>query len=256
MLANLVVAGPVPAGISVPELAGVERIIRRPRAGESGQPATCPICAGTGTWVGWLRGVRAAAPCRRCRGGGAVEAVVLAKLVTTTQDDLTAFTAWATAHRLRLDRGLAVHEEGGADDGDGDEGSALVWCGLDGAPLPVRGDHLAGHAILGVAVELNGHVGGHVAVHTLDDRGRIDVRGLWDIAGKADDELELEWSDRTAWGIARSMRIRPPAAAIAAAVERARCRRCPRHAPHYAAAPIRSADRIGRHAEMLTATTS
>ncbi len=223
MLVSTIV-GPVPADLAALPVPELQRVVRRARPGETARVVSCPVCSGRGTV--WRRHGGCGTPetCRRCAGDGQVEGVVLLRLESTVQTDLVNFVAWARENRLGIDRQLLVREEGNAEPNGG--GWSLVWSGIDGGPLRLRRGNLAGRFLLGVAVESNGVMTGHIATHFTDDDGGVVVFGIWDFSVFKCDAIRASWCSKESRAAARRWSIAFPEAAVRSAIARSRCPGC------------------------------
>lgn len=223
--------GPVPDDVSIPEVGGLRWITRRAYAGEVGRSADRPrpgFSVGAGRD---LAGGPSNCDCGRVRGVADCGVVPLLRLDGGARGDVAEVLDWARVMRLPMALQLLAQEEGGADAHGG--GYALVWCSTSGRPLRRRGARLVGGEALGVAVEANGTITGHVALHAVRDDGTIVVAGLWDVEADAAGRINVRWAGNAARWLASRRRIAFPAAAFRAALAKARCRACTHL--HYAA---------------------
>ncbi len=222
--------GPVPGGVAVPDLPALRTIVRSASEGERCSRVPCPACDGTGTLFGREQGRPAARTCRRCGGRGAIDGVPLLRLEGGVQRDFSELLGWARELRVPSVLQLLLREEGCAD-ASGD-GHAVVWCTANGSPLRRRGEYMVGRDAVGIGVEANGSIKGHVAFHVVREDATIGILGLWDLEVGESGSVSANWSERSSRGIVRRFGIAFPEAALRAAVERARCIGC-RHAAHF-----------------------
>jgi hypothetical protein len=144
----------------------------------------------------------------------------LVRLATAVAEDLKSFVSWAREAGLRVDRKLLLREEGRAS-GERD-GWATVWCDLAGRPLRRLRGSLVGDPVLGVYVERNGAIEGHVAIHAIAESLEVNIIGLWDVSVGGNGCPMARWAGRLGRSIARRKCIRFPVAAFAAAMDRSK----------------------------------